>query len=373
VEKRVMDFARYANYIRLMLERDSASSALTVAVASKDDDRIAAAVAERDAAALRLQKYMWNIYDSSMIHAFRLSQITKSPEEIRARYQQENPNAPGWKEITPLSDADISKMLDEELPKYPPPGFETRRYGGEWTAVPAEAVGVNADRVVDSNLEKYLAPPDGFSRAIWTDGDPGQPGTFDLFAPPGTSRVRLKAVLRDDGKVTLRTLDGQIVQEQTLHRTAPAEQSYQVIDLDLAIPWPGQYQIVQEGGMALRFPHDVPILLPTPFTNTQYLWGQLPHLYFYVPKGLKRVAFDVPYEQKPTFYNPDGELVEPVSKDAGKLLLVDVPAGQDGKVWSVKDLVSPKGIQITPLNVPRVFSFFPDTLYVPADALKPVS
>ena len=81
---------------------------------------------------------------------------------------------------------------------------------------------------------------------------------------------------------------------------------------------------------------------------------------------------DIPYDLKPTFYNPAGEKVEPIIKDAGKLFLVDVPAGQDGKVWSVKDLVSPKGLQVETLNVPRVFSFFPDTLHVPADALKPV-
>jgi hypothetical protein len=358
---RLMDMGRYINYMRLHLERDATADELREAQKSKDEKLLAAATKARDEAALRLQKYLWNIYDSSMIHAFRLNQITKSPSEIKARYRQGQKDAPGWSEITPLTDADVAAMIDEQTRNYPLLGFEIRNYSGEWQPVPASAIGKN------------LAPADGYSLPMYTGGDAGRPGTFDVIALPELKTLRLKAQLRTRGTILLRGADGRVVQEKIVERTVPeTEQFFEEREVEFPIPAPGRYQIVIEG-LGLRVPPGVPILLQgNNYVNSQYLYGRLPYQYFYVPKGLKRIAVDIPYDLKPTFYNPAGEQVKPIIKDAGKLFLVDVPAGQDEKIWSVKDLVSPKGIQAKMLNVPRIFSFHPEMLYVPADALQPV-
>jgi hypothetical protein len=357
IEARLMDFGRYINYLRLLLERDVAKNALAAEQRNKkkDEASIAAATKASNDAALRLQQYLWNIYDSSMIHAFRLNQITKSPAEIKARYQQGKKDAPGWKEITPLSDADIAQMVDEQTKNYPPLGYQLRSYAGSWQPVPATSAG------------KDLSPEDGYSRAMY--GGP----IFEIIAPEGLKNVKLKAQMRVGDKGTLQLLDadGQVLQEKTLERTTPDKPFFQDVDVEFSIPQAGRYQIASSG-LGVRFPPHVPILISGHFTNSQFLYGGLPHLYFYVPKGLKRIAVSVNYELLPTFYNPAGEKVEPVVKDGGKLFLIDVPAGQDGKVWSVKDLVSPKGFPAVLLNVPEALSFHPDTLYVPADALKPV-
>jgi len=50
-------------------------------------------------------------------------------------------------------------------------------------------------------------------------------------------------------------------------------------------------------------------------------------------------------------------------------LLVKVPSGQDGKLWSLSHLKAPNQ-PLRMLNAPQAFSFFPDSLMVPEDVKR---
>ena len=100
--------------------------------------------------------------------------------------------------------------------------------------------------------------------------------------------------------------------------------------------------------------------------------GPSPRLYFYVPTGLGKVAFFFPYGVRAggkelPFYLPDGQRAQIEERDAGKLVVIPIPAGMDGKVWSFERLAQPyKDFQT--LTVPQVFALSPDVLSVPDDA-----
>jgi hypothetical protein len=49
--------------------------------------------------------------------------------------------------------------------------------------------------------------------------------------------------------------------------------------------------------------------------------------------------------------------------------LVEIPAGQDGQVWSLEGLVVPDH-PLEVLNAPQAFALSPAALLVPSDALK---
>jgi hypothetical protein len=71
----------------------------------------------------------------------------------------------------------------------------------------------------------------------------------------------------------------------------------------------------------------------------------------------------------PNVYDGSGKALTPRVKSAPGICLYDVPAGEDGKVWSFGDLKVPKAI--SPLNFPAAYATSPDQLLVPKDALAP--
>jgi hypothetical protein len=55
-----------------------------------------------------------------------------------------------------------------------------------------------------------------------------------------------------------------------------------------------------------------------------------------------------------------------VPQQGDRVLIMDVPAGQDGKVWSLKGYKGWEPIRM--LNLPQVFAQSPDALLEPVDA-----
>jgi hypothetical protein len=70
----------------------------------------------------------------------------------------------------------------------------------------------------------------------------------------------------------------------------------------------------------------------------------------------------------PNFYDNSGAEVTPRVKKAPGIVMIDVPAGQDGKVWSMQNMRTPRPMAM--LNAPQSFGFYPDALLVPQDALQ---
>ena len=139
---------------------------------------------------------------------------------------------------------------------------------------------------------------------------------------------------------------------------------------------PGHYQVVVDGGKLGNFTFQtwkgVPLTLRT--FQTQKM-GPSPRLYFYVPKGLGKIAIFFPNGDRAggfetPFFLPTGERAKIEERDGGKLVVIPVPAGMDGKVWSLERLVQPY-FNFETLNIPQCFSLSPEVLMVPADAVKP--
>ncbi|MEO6908604.1 MAG: hypothetical protein ABI210_12015 [Abditibacteriaceae bacterium] len=97
-----------------------------------------------------------------------------------------------------------------------------------------------------------------------------------------------------------------------------------------------------------------------------------PRLYFYVPKGQKTVVmlYNDSLPWTPLLVDTAGDTVKVTVHDNERVFYSTVPAGQDGKIWSVANIVSPN-FTAQFLNVPQVFSFYHETLLVPSDSLTP--
>jgi hypothetical protein len=140
----------------------------------------------------------------------------------------------------------------------------------------------------------------------------------------------------------------------------------------LALPGPGLFPVEivsQKRPLRISVPDDVLLSLDG-WSNSQ--GRPTPRLYFFVPRGVSRVALHSDYTAAgpPRFFDPDGTEVKPLSGDGGKMLLIDVPERHQGAVWSLDRAKCPLGSPDM-LNVPARFALHRGALLVPADALKP--
>ncbi|NQU09910.1 hypothetical protein HQ590_03900 [bacterium] len=99
---------------------------------------------------------------------------------------------------------------------------------------------------------------------------------------------------------------------------------------------------------AVKAPADLPFVLTGGFACPNLS----SRLYFYVPPGLRKLAFHSTSVVPVDLRDSDGN---PVAHDGGKVCAVDVPAGQDGKVWSVAKMKSYRPWRL--LNAPNAFAF----------------
>ena len=66
--------------------------------------------------------------------------------------------------------------------------------------------------------------------------------------------------------------------------------------------------------------------------------------------------------------DPEGKPAAMQARDGRRTLVVQVPLGMDGRIWSLNHSVSPdEPLQM--LSTPQAFSFAPELLRVPRDAL----
>jgi hypothetical protein len=117
---RVADYGRYVIYLRLYFDYQ---------LARRGSD-------EKRAAAERLMRYLWSIYDSAMIHAFRLSQLLARDErlaghgELSTTFDWQNREAPGWKEIRRTTDDDVRAQIQKGVAELQPQDIVGRSFHG---------------------------------------------------------------------------------------------------------------------------------------------------------------------------------------------------------------------------------------------------
>jgi hypothetical protein len=195
-----------------------------------------------------------------------------------------------------------------------------------------------------------------------------------LFMPPaGVKSLTLKLSGPVPVNVTVSDLEGETVYFQT---KSGGNADYYTSPLPITIPisQPGLHRIAIKStttdGFAVAAPIGVPFVMETFQTRSG---TPSPRLYFWVPRGLKTAALYLPYAipgRVPRLYDSEGKTIAPQVLDNGKILILPVAAGQDGKAWSIEGVVSAGNVSPQGLNIPQAWAFSPDALMVPEDALK---
>jgi len=351
---RVDDYARYVQYLRLRNEFLNAED-----------------TAMKNQRASALAEYVFDINDSRMVHtirAFDLLAYRGYPALKEEFYLHGNgtlpgdpPDGPGWARVRPLTHADVAALIADGQKTYPPPDYTVKFFTGP--LVPLAPL--------------KWAPP---------AGDPWGPAvpavadvTVDLQMLPGLANFPLRVSRMVDNKVTIANATGQTVyQHVTTAATGTAEEKQQAWD-ELSIPLaPGHYTVHfspiggrASGYFTFQTWRGVPLIL------RKYISPKgagSPKLYFYVPRGVRNIAFYFPLTDhaggfETPVYLPDGTRATVDNRDNGKVMVVPVPAGQDGKVWWLDRFIQPDELMET-LNIPQAFSLEPRVLMVPGDALK---
>ena len=99
-----------------------------------------------------------------------------------------------------------------------------------------------------------------------------------------------------------------------------------------------------------------------------------PRLYFFVPHGLAHLVMYYPLGDFNgvlgfQVLDPTGKIMPITFEDSRRVQIVDVPPGQDGKVWSINRSVSPDE-PFKMLNAPQAFALSPDLVMTSTDALS---
>jgi hypothetical protein len=341
VAARLDDYGRYLNYLRLKLELDNTTDP-----------------AERAKKESAYVEYLFDIYDSSMVHSFRLYQFAVDygrKKELFAEFNNEDKNAPGWKRVAPLSHDEVAALVADGVKSYPPPNFENIAYTGE--LVPLTAVA-------------KWTPPVGDD--LWGTRMPTKGGLdVQFIAPPGMKALPLRASLYYSMKVNVVDDKAKNIYQHAITGIKEYEKSE---EMPIPIPHPGRYTIqfrpIAGGGFWFQTARGVPLTFGRFISE---MGAPSPRLYFYVPKGLKTIAMYYPDALggggAGTVKNAQGDVVPLERHDGGKLVTATVAPGQDGTVWSLEGSRSPNAPHRM-LNVPEAFAFSPETLLVPADALK---
>lgn len=264
-----------------------------------------------------------------------------------------------WKSSAAFTDAEIAGFIAEGVKNHQPVmlTFEPKTFGD--TLLPAEALKLPAGTTGEFG--------GGRGAQTFLTHISKVPFELELKITGG-----LIAHYRDRGnvKVTLVKLGGasQTGELETLiaeDRSVPPDGKERTVKL--TIKEAGQFKLtVSDGGdkTHVTLPDGVPFVVPsseaTPMSRFYSRWNMV----FYVPKGTKVVGL---------FGGEYGEVLDANGKSIFTFLGkkpgyygIDVPEGQDGKVWRIKSAV---GV-VKLLTVPPYFATSAKQLLVPAEVIE---
>ncbi|HVF11382.1 MAG TPA: DUF4838 domain-containing protein [Abditibacteriaceae bacterium] len=341
VQARVDDFARYAHYLRLYYEMENAPDEPARLEANK-----------------KLVEHLFDIYETNMVHSFRLYQFLTDygrKIEVYNEFEQTKKEAPGWQRVAPLSHGEVLALAADGANRYQPLAFEMRTYSGKM--VP---------------LRPVTAIPPKTGEARWSTAMPTRGGLdVEIAVPANLKRLPLRVSLYYDNTVTVVDANGKAIFTRKIKGIKEYEKNE---EFEVPLPGAGRYVIqfrpVAGGGFRFQTLAGLSLVMRSFISE---MGAPSPRLYFYVPRGLKTIAMWYPTgplgSTPVTVLDATGEEVKLDMRDGGRMLLIAVPPGQDAKVWSLQGSRSPNAPHRM-LNVPAAFSFSPDTLMVPADALQ---
>ncbi len=314
----------------------------------------------RQAAFEALIRHAYRMRTTMMVHTKALyrdldrrDKTIKLPAEARWEVPEaKNP----WKSSKPFTSEEIATQIDTGIKGHPLVKFKFRPVAFSAKLVPATALKL-------------------------PDGDPGEfgPGrgvqTYLVYAAQGPATIELKVTggliphYRDRGhvKVTLWKLGGasETGEKETLvaqDRSCPPDGKEHTVTLP--VKESGLYRLMIDDGMdktQVKLPADLPVVAPStqnaPMNSHHPQWMG----YFYVPKGTKTIGL---------FGGEHGEVQDSQNRTVFWLngrkrnfYAVEVPDGQDGKVWRVR--YSRGDVRL--LTVPPYFAPTPGQLLIPAE------
>jgi hypothetical protein len=293
-----------------------------------------------------LVKTMWQIYPLGMMQSYRMWQLMGNryarDAGLNTYFNPTQKDAPEWKDLQAPTEEILTQWLQQGAADYKPLDFERKTFTGK--LVP---------------LNSQVQPQEGLIGGIASVYST----KFYAMALPGVHELPLKIAVRDwnhnpPDKITVTGPDGKEVFSQSI--PIGETQTFQV-----PLPEPGLYTITvqdQVTGFHLFAGAGIPLV-----TDDFRPWGISPQLYFYVPKGLKKLAiYNPPLNAVPnTLFDAAGNAID-LRERTDPLVVIDVPEGMDGKVWSIKRNSTDTAVQL--LNAPNFFAFSPDTLLIPEDA-----
>jgi hypothetical protein len=290
-----------------------------------------------------LAVFLWRAYPTAMVHAYRMfvllaNRYEKDPD-LQREFDFKDPKAPGWAEAKPLARADVEAWLADGAKRHVPLELETRAWSPK--LVP---------------LQPGKPDPSRFSDPLALGGG----RDFEFEALPGVKEAPFRiSVAGRTGAAPTRVLVKGPNGEEAFARDFAAGSGE--AEFSVPTPAPGRYLMrVQDPKNMFRFqaPAGLPLALRLPQSTdlSSRLW-------FFVPKGITRFAMDTPGALPVKVFDADGKAVGPVD---GRLVVVDVAPGQDGRAWSLRGYKGWDAIRM--INLPQSFSLFPETLLVPEDA-----
>lgn len=90
------------------------------------------------------------------------------------------------------------------------------------------------------------------------------------------------------------------------------------------------------------------------------------HLYFYTPKGTRKIGFYAAAAQGGKLLRPDGSVALEFKTTTGEFLSVDVPAGADDALWKLQNFSG----KISLLNTPPYLAHRPEQLLAPRESVQ---
>ncbi len=327
IKSRINDYKKYIMYLVLYYQYQKAKPGSP----------------ERKQAVRDLLDFMWQIYDSTMVHVYRMHQLIinryEKDEELGKEWNAKNSEK--WSSIKPVSAEKLDEMIKNSIEKYKPIEFEYKKFNTE-KLVPY------AKNIVPSSDQKFIS-----THTFW--------GThsFRFYVPENVESVTLKIKVgkRENypgNKVVIVDPSGKKVFEQIIPSDGEPK------DISLQTEKKGVYSMTVSD-QKITFSISFPDWLPFVVVDSIVLPDINKRIYFYVPKGTSRIALYCKSVTPIKIFDGDGKLRE---YQGSEILTIDVPSGQDGKVWSFSNH---KLYTASPLmlNVPMVFGFSRETMMIP--------
>ncbi len=332
VRARIDDYKKYLIYLSLFYDYTSAKPGSP----------------ERKQAVENLLNFMWRIYDSTMVHVYRMHQLIinryESNPELRQLWDFKNKEK--WERIKPVTSEELDELVKIGLEKYKLYDFEPKQYDITRLVPVKDVITVTPDA-------KYIS----------TNSFHGN-HTFAFYVPEGVQNLTLRMTV---GKRENHPGDRCVIKDDTKKVVFDAFIQPDGVPHDITVTVKQKTVYTMEvSDQKLSFFIEFPDWLPFVAVNHIVIFDWQRKIYFFVPEKTKKIAMYSGSVLPIKIYDGDGK---EIPYEGTKIIIADVGEKQDGKVWAFSHhkLYTPSPVL---LNVPEVFGFSKDTMMIPVECKK---